>query len=169
MAAATAKHVDSEKLTAPFIESTKSVFKMMLGWDVELGESLRSNAFQSMHDVSGIIGFSGKLRGTVVISIDSEVAFAAAESFLGARPTDINSDVIDMVGELANMVGGNAKERMNVAGIDLGLPTVVSGKGHTICFDPGAQVEILPFTSPWGPLTVEIGIRPGQILPASEE
>ncbi len=163
MAATVTKHIDSEKLVRPFVESTKAVFSMMLGWDVALDEACRSNGFQSKHDVSGIIGFSGKLRGTVVISIDQEVAFAAAESFLGVRPSQLDADVIDMVGELANMVGGNAKERMNIVGIELGLPTVISGKGHMVCFDPGAQVEILAFTSPWGPLTVEIGIRPGQI------
>jgi chemotaxis protein CheX len=150
---------DSDALTRPFIESTRSVFSMMLGWQVERGETCNASAFQSKYDVSGIIGFSGALRGTVVISLDQAVAFAAAESFLGSRPESINAEIVDLVGELANMIGGNAKERMGIAGINLGLPTVISGKGHYVSFDPGARVEILPFETAWGPLTVEIGIR----------
>jgi chemotaxis protein CheX len=150
---------NSQTLIQPCIESTKAVFSMMLGWDVQLGTASRAQGFQTKHDVSGIIGFSGVLRATVVVSVDQEVAFAAAEAFLGERPTEINADIIDMVGELANMIGGNAKDRLGIPGIDLGLPTIVSGKGHTITFEPGAHVELLPFTSPWGPFTVEVGLR----------
>jgi len=149
----------AEDFTTPFIESTKSIFAKMLGWDVELGTTKKSNRFQSNHDISGIIGFSGALRGTIVIGLDQEFAFAAAEAFFGGKPTSVDADVIDMVGELANMIGGNAKERITITGVNLGLPTVICGKGHRVSFDPGAQVELLPFSSPHGPLTIEVGIR----------
>lgn len=159
MASAQMVPQNSQCLIQPCIESTKSVFSMMLGWDVQIGETCRSDGFQTKYDVSGIIGFSGVMRATVVVSVDQEVAFAAAEAFLGSRPTEINADIIDMVGELANMIGGNAKDRLGISGVELGLPTIVSGKGHTITFEPGAYVEVLPFTSPWGPFTVEVGLR----------
>jgi chemotaxis protein CheX len=149
----------SDLLNKPFIESTQAVFSMMLGCKVVPGTPLQIFDFKSSHDISGIIGFSGALQGTVVISLDQEVAFSASEVFLGDRPVAINDEVIDMVGELANMIGGNAKERMPLAGISLGLPTVISGKGHCVSFEPGALVELMPFETPWGPLTVEVGLR----------
>lgn len=149
----------SDEIRAPFIESAQAVFSMMLGCNLKAGECIRSGSFKSSHDISGIIGFSGALQGTVVISIDQEVAFSAAEAFLGERPTAINEEVVDMVGELANMIGGNAKERMTVAGILLGLPTVISGKGHSVSFEPGSHIEMIPFETPWGPMTIEIGLR----------
>ncbi len=155
---ATVTSVENE-LTQPFIESTKAVFSMMLGCTIELGATTRSSAFRSSHDLSGIIGFSGTMQGTVVISIDQQVAFSAAEMFLGNRPTEIDDEVRDMVGELANMIGGNAKERIPVTGILLGLPTVISGKGHRVSFEPGTHVEHISFETPWGPLSVEIGMR----------
>lgn len=151
--------LSAEDFTTPFIESTTSIFSKMLGWNVELGTSKKSNRFQSNHDISGIIGFSGALRGTIVIGLDQEFAFAAAEAFFGGKPTTVDAEVLDMVGELANMIGGNAKERMTITGVNLGLPTVICGKGHKVSFDPGAQVELLPFSCPHGPLTVEVGIR----------
>ncbi len=158
MPTTTSLHNGSE-LNESFIESTKAVFSMMLGCTVELAAATRSTNFKSSHDLSGIIGFSGALQGTVVISVDQEVAFSAAEMFLGTRPTEIDDEVRDMVGELANMIGGNAKERIPITGILLGLPTVISGKGHRVSFEPGAHIEHMAFETPWGPLSVEIGMR----------
>lgn len=148
----------AENLTMPFIQSTTTVFSKMLGWNLELEATESSNRFQSNHDVSGIIGFSGALRGTIVIGIDQEVALAAA-AFFGGKPTAIDAGVMDMVGELANMIGGSAKDRLITSGVNLGLPTVICGKGHRVSNDPGATVELLSFTCPHGPITVEVGIR----------
>ncbi len=148
-----------EDLTTPFVESTTSIFSKMLGWTVELGTTIKSNRFQSNHDISGIIGFSGALKGTIVIGLNQEFAFAAAEAFFGGKPTEVDAEVLDMVGELANMIGGNAKERMTINGVNLGLPTVICGMGHRVSFGPGAQVEMLPFSCQHGLLTVEVGIR----------
>ncbi len=131
----------------------------MLGWKIEAGESSKSNHFQSKHEISGIIGFSGALRGNMVIGMDQDFAFAVAEAFFGGTPTSIDSEVIDMVGELANMIGGSAKERLITTGVNLGLPMVICGKGHCVNFDPGAEVELLPFSCVHGAFTLEVAIR----------
>ncbi len=45
------------------------------------------------------------------LSVEQEVALAAATAFLGAPPENVNADVIDTVGELTNMIGGSSKDR----------------------------------------------------------
>jgi len=142
-----------------FIDSTKAVLSTMLGWSVEVGPMLKSGSSRTAHDVSGIIGFGGPLQCTIVVSVDKEVAFAAAEAFLGDRPTEVDSDVRDLVAELANMIGGGAKERIGRSDIALGLPTSVSGIDHVINFDRGADVETVQFKCPHGNLTVIVAIR----------
>ncbi len=132
---------------------------MMLNWETELIGISANEAFLSRFDCSGFIGVSGALQGSIVVSFAQEVAFAAAEAFLGTRPTSINAEVIDMVGELTNMIAAASKDRIGIAGITLGLPTVITGKGHTVSFANSAHVEILQFSSPHGQLTVEIGVR----------
>jgi len=57
------------------------------------------------------------------------------------------------------MIGGSSKDRLGIAGIDLGLSAVVSGIGHRVSFQPSAHVEILHFLCDAGPFTVEIGFR----------
>jgi chemotaxis protein CheX len=148
-----------QRLIHPFVTCAKDVFSMMLGWEVGLNGIFTNEKFLSRYDCSGLIGFSGTLQGSIVVSVDQDVAFAAAEAFLGSRPSSIDAEVIDMVGELTNMIAGGGKDRMGVPGVNLGLPTVISGKGHTVTFDNGAHVEILQFNSPHGPFTVEIGVR----------
>jgi chemotaxis protein CheX len=147
------------RLIQPFANCTKDVFSMMLGWEVELTGILTNEGFLSRYDCSGFIGVSGALQGSIVVSVDQDVAFAAAEAFLGSRPTTINAEVIDLVGELTNMIGGASKDRLGIAGISLGLPTVIAGKGHTVSFANSAHVEILQFSTPHGRLTVEVGVR----------
>jgi chemotaxis protein CheX len=142
-------------LQTPFEESTKAVFATMLGWKLETVSSLRLPAFHPQHDVSGIIGFSNAMRGTAVISLDEDVALSAAEVFIGSRPDSINSDVLDMVGEFANMIGGNAKQQIGIVGVCLGMPTVVTGRELRVSFESGAHVEFLSFSSPKGPLCVQ--------------
>jgi chemotaxis protein CheX len=148
-----------QKLIQPFAMCAKDVFSMMLNWETDLTGIFTNERFMSRYDCSGLIGVSGALRGSIVVSVDQDVAFAAAEAFLGTKPTSINDEVIDMVGELTNMIAGSGKDRLGIPGILLGLPTVITGKGHTVSFDNGAHVEILQFSSPHGPFTVEIGVR----------
>ena len=147
------------KLIQPFANCTKDVFAMMLNWETSLIGIYANEAFVSRYDCSGFIGVSGALQGSIVVSLDQDVAFAAAESFLGTRPVTINAEVIDMVGELTNMIAGASKDRLGIPGITLGLPTVITGKGHTVSFANSAHVEIMQFSSPHGPLTVEVGVR----------
>lgn len=155
----TANSLTADQLTTPFIDSTQNVFSMMLGCSVDLIDAAQYDATHSDFDLSGIIGFTGSLRGTIAISFDQNVGFSIAETLLGVRPSKIDNDVRDIVGELANMIGGNAKERLNSPDIFLGLPTVVSGHGHEISLDPDAEVHQLYFSTPWGVLAIKVALR----------
>lgn len=151
--------LSADQLTRPFVESTQAVFSIMLGYTVELSDDCQLDLDRSALDLSGIIGFTGAIRGTIVLSMGRNVAFSVAETLLGTRPTCVDADVRDMVGELANMVGGNAKERLNNSEVSLGLPTVISGQGYEISLDPSAELHKLCFVTPWGPLVVEVALR----------
>lgn len=147
------------QLPAPVIESTRTVFSTMLGVDVTLADTCKCRKFFSPFDVSGVIGMSGSIKAMLVIGMDKPVAFAIGEALLGYRPTEIDGELFDMVGELANMICGNAKERMGDPGIVLGLPTVVSGASYNIVFHSDKQLYLLCFETPWGPLSIEFGLK----------
>jgi len=142
-----------------FVDSTSAVLSTMLGWKATASETTIVDATPMLFDITGIIGFGGALQGTIVISVEKEVAFAASEIFLGDRPTQVDNDVRDLVAELANMIAGGAKERIGLAAIALGLPTSVSGDGHVVNLDRGAVVECVCFECPDGRISVMVAIR----------
>ena len=147
-----------ETLNRCLIESTESVFATMCGWSLDRGAITNYDGFCPRHDISGIISLNGGMRATVVVSFDQELVFAAAEKFLGDRPNSLNADVVDLVGEFANMIGGNAKERLSMPNVVLGLPTVVAGTGHFIAYNSLMAVTMIPFKSVHGAMSVELGL-----------
>jgi chemotaxis protein CheX len=148
-----------DKLLDALSASTHSVFSTMCGWALEAGTPQIVPESHARHDISGIIAISGAVNATVVVSFEKEIAFSAAELFLGSRPEKINADVVDTVGELTNMIGGGAKERLKLDGLNLGLPTVVAGAGHYVAFESGVVIRHLPMTSEKGPLCIEFGLK----------
>ena len=110
------------------------------------------------HEVSGIIGLSGGLAGDVIVSFDERVAILATGALLGSVPTELDSEVVDAVGELTNMIAGSAKGMLEQFNMALALPTVIMGVGHRIGFKSGIQPISMPFESEWGTFSVEVGL-----------
>jgi chemotaxis protein CheX len=142
----------------PFLNASISVFSTMLGVNLSRGEPYLKNGAQPNHEVSGIIGLSGKGRGMVVVSMCREVALGAASKMLGETCTEINADVSDAVGELTNIIAGAAKAKLEDLCMSISLPTVVTGKSHCIDFPKNTMPICIPFDCAWGTVTVEVGI-----------
>jgi chemotaxis protein CheX len=152
------KQDQRDSLLRCLIESTESVFSTMCNWPMYCGDLSSNEGFASRHDVSGIIGLSGTLKATIAVSLEQDLVFSAAEHILGTRPQKIDADVVDLVGELANMIGGNAKERLGMHGVSLGLPTVVAGAGHYVAYGSNMAISLLPFHGEHGSLSIELGL-----------
>jgi len=142
----------------PFVSAAVEVFSTMLGCELKRGDLSLNQNFQPAHEISGIIGLSGKASGTVVVSVDRDVAISATEIMLGQRPDGINTDVIDAVGEMTNMIAGKAKAGLGHLAMNLALPTVITGHNHTIRFGSSASTICIPYSCRWGELSVEVGL-----------
>ena len=144
----------------PFIRSLSNAFRTVLDCDVERGPvSLKENNV-ARHPISGVIGLSGNAVGTVVLSLSEEVALNAASVMLAAHVSSVDADVIDAVGELTNMVAGAAKSQLEQYHLMVSLPNVVTGENHQIRFPSNVRPICVPFVTPWGPLTLEVGFAP---------
>lgn len=142
----------------PFIDASVNVFETMLGCSVSRTGLKVCDTFKPEYDITGLIGLSGKATGDIVISFAEELALLATEGLIGEKPTEINEDVIDTIGELTNMIAGNAKASMEELELKLALPTVIVGKNHAIRFPSKVQPIGIEFESDWGKFDIEIGL-----------
>ncbi len=143
----------------PFITSIISLFDTMLDVKIKRGTPFISPDPLPEHEVSGIIGLTGKAKGVAVLSLGEETALHCTERLLGERPSAINADVVDAVGELANIVAGGAKAQLQQLDMTLGLPSVITGKDHTIGFPSDLTPVCIPFECQWGPVTLQVGLK----------
>ncbi len=142
----------------PFVKSLVNTFDTMVSCEVRrTGLSLKDHTVPR-HEISGVIGLSGNAIGTVVLSLSQQVAVQAASTMLMAEYTELNDDVIDAVGELTNMVAGAAKAELEQYDLSISLPNVITGKGHEIRFPSNVSPICVLFESPWGGLSLEVGL-----------
>ena len=71
---------------------------------------------------------------------------------------ELNTDVVDAVGELTNMVAGGAKSQLTEYQLSISLPGVIKGAGHEVCFPSDVTPICVPFTCVWGALKIEVGL-----------
>ncbi len=145
-------------LLNPFVRSAVNVFKTMLDCPIQReGLSLKTEMTPTF-DVTSVIGLSGTVRGSIVLSVTRPVAFKVVERLVGIEVSDIDQIVTDAVGELANMIAGGAKTELARYHLTLGLPNVVVGKDHRVFFPETVPPLCIAFGTPWGPLSLEVAL-----------
>ncbi|MET0495671.1 MAG: chemotaxis protein CheX [Actinoplanes sp.] len=89
-------------------------------------------------EVHSTVSITGSWHGHLVYASSKTAAQRAAAAFLAMEPDEVGQeDISDVLGELANIVGGNVKA-MLPAGCFLSLPTVVLAP-DTASYYPAAE------------------------------
>lgn len=111
---------------------TPEVIATMLDWEHPKALSkegiLDTDSFK-IGEINGTVGFGGRVTGTVFLSMGVVQAVAMAESLIG-EPVDADADeVLDVLGELTNMIAGGIKTRLNDSGFEtvMTIPSVIRG------------------------------------------
>jgi chemotaxis protein CheX len=142
----------------PFIASLSHTFRTMLNCEIHRGPLQLKSQSALKFPISGVIGLSGKAVGTVVINLSEAVAIKAAAVMLMMDIEQIDEEVIDAVGEIANMVAGAAKAELAEYELSISLPNVVTGSQHDIRFPSNVTPICVPFETDFGPLVLEVGL-----------
>jgi len=150
-------------LIAAFVKSTKNVLSTMVGIESTIGKPIIKVAESPSYDVSGIVGFTGEITGSVVVSFKEDCALGIVSAFTMEEYEVHTEDFADAVGELCNMIAGNAKKDFGIeAGI--GIPNVVVGKNHVISRLKEVPCVVIPCECANGEFAVEVNIK--QLTPA---
>jgi chemotaxis protein CheX len=140
------------------INGTKDVFSTMLMLDIE-GRDLSGKPKSTIQsNLTSMIGLGGGIRGMLAVHCPAAVAKSITGSFLGMDVDEIDEDVKDAIGEIANMVAGNLKVSYADAGlnIELAIPTSVIGDSFKICGLSGAKRHNVSFQMESGTFWIEL-------------
>jgi len=112
--------------------------------DFEMGEGMVS----LVGDVSGVIGLvQEELEGTLTLCMTFESVRDILPKIVGHAVPVTHEMTVDAVGEITNMIFGQIKTELNKRGhgLKLGIPSVVTGRGHFVSQFHRGKYMIIPF------------------------
>jgi chemotaxis protein CheX len=142
-----------EVLPSELAQIVESVFATMLSLEVRERGTPR---FGGEDRVTAAVHLAGDWNGAVLLESDRQQACRFAGRFLSMDPPEAMDDVVrDVLGELANMIGGNLKCVLT-KGIRLSMPSVVDGSDYGVRVCGAGVRERLAFECVEGPFWVTI-------------
>lgn len=128
----------SENDTRVFLDAVTQYFGHLTGEPATIRAAYLAQATLPRFDYTGLITLSGQFRGCVYFSASS---LMAARLLLALREPDTgNANLLDIVGEVANTIAGNARKYFG-AGLEISTPLTIHGHADDI----KAAVRARPF------------------------
>jgi chemotaxis protein CheX len=125
------------KLINPFISATLHVLETMASTKAEAGKPFLKKNQVAIGDITSVIRLTGDASGTISVSFAEKSFLAIVANMFGEEMKELNDEIGDAVGEIANMISGQARKKLGETGKSLkaAIPTVIMGKNHTICHE----------------------------------
>ena len=137
-----------EQVAGYVIDATKEVFSTMVMMDAIDDFPLKEPVSRFKCSITGMVGFAGTYSGVISIHCPVALALKITSNMLGIDCDEVNEDLNDAIGEIANMLGGSVKQVLSKGGLDvkLSIPTVISGEDYTVNSLSDNDCVVVPFT-----------------------
>jgi len=138
---------DQYNIADEIITGTQDVFSTMLMVDLVSEAAIENQKCRVKSNLTSMIGLGGGVKGVLAIHCPASAAKAITGAFLGMEVDELNDDVKDAIGEIANMVAGNLKVACAKRDIDvkLAIPTSIVGESFSVSGMVDAKLVIVPF------------------------
>ncbi len=142
----------------PFLNAVVETLKTMAMTIVTPGKPYIKTDTTAKGEITGVIGVKGYAHGSFALSFPEECARNVVSAMLGEALPPYGADVRDGVGELTNMISGLARRDLAHEGMKFhaSIPDVYMGEGHVVQHHAHGPVLAIPFSSPYGEITVEV-------------
>lgn len=137
-----------EQVAGFVIAATRDVFSTMVMMEVVDDFPLKEPVSRFKCSITGMVGFAGTYSGVISIHCPVALALKITSNMLGIDCEEINEDLNDAIGEIANMLGGSVKQVLSKGGLDvkLSIPTVISGEDYTVNSLSDNDCVVVPFS-----------------------
>ena len=127
-----------------FIDSTVNYFEEVTNEKAASGIPYIKDDEPVVLEYTGIIGISGKRKGSIYVTASEEMLKSIAKVILGLE--DIGKeDIKDLIGEIANTFSGNVRQDYG-SDFMISVPVVVEGKAKDIKLPDNIQSFVIPIT-----------------------
>lgn len=144
-----------------FIDATEMVLKQVLGTVPDRGRVVIYDGSEvPVSHVNVIIGVTGQVSGQVAYGMGLETAQAIAAAMMGEPQTELTPIGESAIGELANMIAGNAVTLLSREGLktDITHPSLLKGDNVQMNIQKTQNV-LTPFNLPQGQLSMLVGLQ----------
>jgi chemotaxis protein CheX len=127
-----------------FIDSTVNYFDEVTNEKATSGIPYIKDEEPVVLEYTGIIGISGKRKGSIYITTSGDMLKSIAKVILGLDDVS-KGDIKDLVGEIANTISGNVRQAYG-SDFMISVPVVVEGKAKDIKLPDNIQSFVIPIT-----------------------
>lgn len=139
-------------------DAVMDIFATMIFIDIVPQKSLPEQNVSADSGLTCMIGLAGDFKGALIINCPEKTAKGITGAMLGMEMDEMDEDVQDAIGEIANMVAGGLKLSLSGEnmGTELAIPTTVIGKSVRAAAQPGGKQFAIPFSTPAGEFSVAL-------------
>jgi chemotaxis protein CheX len=112
-------------------------------------------------EITSVIVLSGDTSGTISISFPGKCILSVVSEMLGEEMIELNDDIKDALGEITNMISGQATQLFEMTGqrLKASLSQVLMGKNHTIPHNADTVVLGVPCMTEHGEIILEMSFE----------
>jgi|SRR5450432_1960340 len=126
------------------------VFATMLGCEIKSGAAQPGSSVETVdHGMIALLGLTGDWTGSASLCCSAESACWIASQMLCSEYPEVNADVRDAVGEIANMIVGSFKNSLSpkTGPLAMSTPTLVMGSNMSTSTGGAHEWMVFPFSN----------------------
>ena len=127
-----------------FIDSTLNYFEEVTEEKANAGIPYIKESEPVVLEYTGIIGISGKRKGSVYITASAPMLTDLAKIILSLAEVGVE-EIKDLIGEIANIISGNVRQAYG-SDFMISVPVVIEGKTKDIKLPEDIQSFVVPLT-----------------------
>jgi chemotaxis protein CheX len=162
--------MDQEIVVKAVCGAAEEVFATMLGMEIQAGppyteeDPTAPDKTAESDGVVALIGMAGSWIGTGMLTCTPEFACQAAGAMLMAEFRAVDTEVLDAMAEISNMIFGNVKTVLeeHLGPLGLSIPTVIYGKNFSTRSVGQKMWTVVPISAGTFSMEVRIFLAPHQ-------
>jgi len=133
----------------PMIEATKETFKILIGENINTGESIKIGDVFPVFDITAIVAFSGVIEGAIALAFPKETAKKVVTKIIEKEAIKLEV-IADGIGQLTTAVAQASQKHFRPLRMEISIPSVTFGKDHTLFRVGKKSPTVVSFSSGLG-------------------